>query len=88
MAGDTVAKSDGAGEHDGVAIGIGRGVDEVVGRHVVGGIADRVGDVGYVGGDVRRVGDGLFFACQKEAKQRDDEKDRKDVQIVFHGGGV
>ena len=74
MAGDTVAKGDGAGEHDGVAIGIGRGVDEVVGRHVVGVIADRVGDVGFVGGDVWRVGDGLFFACRKEAKERDDEK--------------
>ena len=63
VAGDAVAEGDGAREHDGVARRVGGGVDEVVDGHVVGGIAHRVGDVGFTVGVVGRVGDGLLGTC-------------------------
>ena len=83
MANDVVAKCDGAGEHHGVAVRVGGGIDEVVGHHVVGCVAHRIGDVGFivvvVGG-----GGGFFGAARKKAEQCDDKKECERVYMAFH----
>ena len=83
MANDFVAKCDGAGEHHGVAVGVGGGVDEVVGHHVVGCVVHRVGDVSFIVVAVG-AGDGVFSAACKKAEQCDDKKEWERVYMAFH----
>ena len=66
-----VAQGDGGRECDGLAFRVGRRVDIVVGRHVLGFVADRVGDVNVAGGLGLRPGFGLGIVWMAGCQQAD-----------------